>query len=67
MIGATIVKLGTTTRYIGTTPITIRFTETQTTTETQVITETVAITTTDLFGIARAIKSRPQRVLVAAH
>ena len=67
MIGATIVKLGTTTRYIGTTPITIRLTETQTTTETQVITETVAITTTDLFGIARAIKSRPQRVLVAAH
>ena len=56
MIGATIVKLGTTTRYIGTTPITVRFTETQITTETQALTETAAITIIGLFGTARATK-----------
>ena len=67
MIGATIVKLGTTTRYTETTPITIQFIETQITTGILAITETVAITITDLFGIARATKLQPQRVLVAAH
>ena len=67
MIGATIVKVGTTTRYIGTIPITVRFTGTQITTETLGITKTAAITITGLFGTARATKSQPQRVLVAAH